>query len=133
MRVAVASEDGVSISHHFGRSRTFLVFEVEGQQIVSRSVRNNSFTAHARGECQEGQSPEQHHAHEQHGHGPVAQALQDCDVILCYGMGWRAAEDLKQKGIQAFVLQGEMSPEDAVTAYLAGGLGPAGGFCRCHH
>jgi ubiquinone/menaquinone biosynthesis C-methylase UbiE len=28
-KTAVASEDGVSISHHFGRSRCFLVFEVE--------------------------------------------------------------------------------------------------------
>lgn len=128
MRVAVASEDGVSISHHFGRSRCFLVFEIEDKKVVGQSLRDNTFTAHARGECQEGQ-PHEHH----HGHGPVVAALKDCEVVLCYGMGWRAAEDLKQNGIQAFILQNEMSPEDAVSAYLAGGLGPAGGFCRCHH
>lgn len=130
MKVAVASEDGVSISHHFGRSRAFLVFEVEDKKIVGRSVRDNTFTAHARGECQDGHESQ---PHEHHGHGPIVAALRDCDVILCYGMGWRAAEDLKQNGIQAFVLQGEMSPEAAVSAYLAGELGPAGGLCRCHH
>jgi hypothetical protein len=26
-----------------------------------------------------------------------------------------------------------MSPEDAVNKHLAGDLGTAGGFCRCHH
>ena len=127
MRVAVASEDGASISHHFGRSRCFLVFEVQDKQTVGRSVRDNTFTAHARGECQEGQ-PHHHH----HGHGAIVEALRDCEAVLCYGMGWRAAEELKQNGIQAFVLPSEMSPEDAVKAYLAGNLGAAGGFCRCH-
>lgn len=129
MRIAVASEDGVSISYHFGRSRCFLVFEVEDKKIVGQSLRDNTFTAHARGECREGAA----HAHPHHGHGPIVAALADCEVVLCHGMGWRAAEDLKQKGIQAFVVQGEMSPEAAVNAYLAGELGPAGGFCRCHH
>lgn len=128
MRIAVASEDGVSISHHFGRSRAFLVYEVEQQQVVGRSLRDNTFTAHARGECKESEPHEEHH-----GHGPIVTALRDCDAVLCYGMGWRAAEDLKQNGIQAFVLQGEMSPDDAVAAFLAGKLGPAGDFCRCHH
>ena len=90
-------------------------------------MRDNTFTAHARGECQEGQ-PHEHH----HGHGPVVNALKDCDVVLCYGMGWRAAEDLKQKGVQSFIPQTEMSPDDAVAAYLGGNLGPSGGFCHCH-
>jgi len=128
MKIAVASEDGVSISHHFGRSRSFLVFETQDKQIVGRSLRDNTFTAHALGECQEGQ-PHEHH----HGHGAIVNALRDCEVILCYGMGWRAAEDLKQNGIQAFVVQGEATPEQAVVEYLAGKLNLAGSFCRCHH
>ncbi len=127
MKVAVASEDGVNISHHFGRSRCFLVFEIEDKQVVGRSQRDNTFTAHARGECQN----DVEHSHH-HGHGAIVQALADCQAVLCYGMGWRAAEDLQQNGIQAFILPSEMSPEDAVNAYLAGNLGAAGGFCRGH-
>lgn len=126
-KVAVASEDGVNISHHFGRSRCFLIFEVEDKQVIGQSLRDNTFTAHARGECQEGVEHNHHHSH-----GAIVNALKDCEAVLCYGMGWRAAEDLKQNGIQAFVLPGEMSPEDAVKAYLTGTLGAAGGFCRCH-
>jgi len=126
-KVAVASEDGVNISRHFGRSRCFLLFEIEGKQVVRQSLRDNTFTAYARGECQEGA---EHHHH--HGHGAMVQALADCEAVLCYGMGWRAAEELKQNGIQAFILPTQMSPEDAVKGYLAGNLGAAGGFCRCH-
>jgi predicted Fe-Mo cluster-binding NifX family protein len=128
VKIAVASEDGVSISQHFGRSRCFLVFEVEDQKILGRSVRDNTFTAHARGECQEGV---QHNHH--HGHGAIVEALKDCQAVLCYGMGWRAAEELKQNGIQAFLVPSEMSPKEAVNKHLAGDLGAAGDFCRCQH
>ncbi len=128
MRVAVASEDANSISRHFGRSRCFLIFEIENQQIIGNSVRDNTFTAHARGECQEGQ----HHDHH-HGHGAIVEALKDCEAVLCYGMGWRAAEDLKQNGIKALLVPGEMTPDVAVKEYLAGNLSLAGDFCRCQH
>jgi predicted Fe-Mo cluster-binding NifX family protein len=128
VKIAVASEDGVSISHHFGRSRSFMVFEVEDKQVVGRTVRDNTFTAHARGECQEGVEHNHHH-----GHGAIVEALKDCQAVLCYGMGWRAAEELKQNGIQAFLVPSEMSPEDAVSKHLTGDLGAAGGFCRCQH
>ena len=47
-------------------------------------------------------------------------------------MGWRAAEDLKRAGIQAFVLDTEASPEEAVQAFLSGKVKPGGAFCRCH-
>ncbi len=127
MKIAVASEDGVFISQHFGRSRCFLVFEVEGQKILDHSVRDNTFTAHARGECQEGVEHNHHH-----GHGAIVEALKDCEAVLCYGMGWRAAEELKQNGIQAFLVPAEMSPEEAVSKHLSGDLGAAGSFCRCH-
>lgn len=73
--------------------------------------------------------PHDHH----HGHEAIIGALHDCQVILCYGMGWRAAEDLKHNGIQAFVVQGETTPQQAVVDYLAGKLNLAGGFCRCQH
>ncbi len=127
MKIAVASEDGLSISRHFGRSRCFMVFDVQGADFTGPAVRDNTFTAHAQGECREGE-PHAHH----HGHGAIVEALRDCEAVLCYGMGWRAAEELKQNGIQALVVRGDLSPEQAVREFLAGNLGPAGAFCRCH-
>ena len=127
MKVAVPTLDGTSISPHFGRSKSFFVFEVDGGKIAGRSVRDNTFTAHAKGECNEG-----HDHNHAHGHGEIVEALRDCESVLCYGMGWRAAEALKEGGVNAFILQQEMSPEEAVEKYISGNLPPAGDFCRCH-
>jgi predicted Fe-Mo cluster-binding NifX family protein len=131
MKIAVASVDGVAISPHFGRSRSFIVFDVVDGKIAGREVRDNIHTAFAQGKCEEGA---EHHDHAQpHSHADIVGALGDCDVVLCYGMGWRAAEDLKQAGIQPFVLDIEASPEEAVLAFLAGKVKAGGPFCRCHH
>jgi predicted Fe-Mo cluster-binding NifX family protein len=127
MKVAVPTVDGTSISQHFGRSKSFFVFDIDDGKVVGRSVRDNTFTAHAKGECQEGHD----HSHP-HGHGEIVDALRDCESVLCYGMGWRAAEALKEGGVNAFILQQEMSPEEAVAKYISGNLPPAGDFCRCH-
>ena len=129
MKIAVASIDGLTISHHFGRSRCFIVFDVAEGKVSGRQVRDNTFTAHAQGECT---GQEQHQQDQHHSHAAVVEAMRDCQAILCYGMGWRGAEDLKANGIQPFVLTEEAMPEVAVQAYLDGKLKPAGQFCRCH-
>ena len=127
MKVAVPTQDGTSISQHFGRSKSFFVFDIDDGNIVGRAVRDNTFTAHAKGECHEG-----HDYSHPHGHGEIVDALRDCESVLCYGMGWRAAEALKEGGVNAHILQEEMSPEEAVEKYISGDLPPAGDFCRCH-
>jgi predicted Fe-Mo cluster-binding NifX family protein len=144
MKIAVASMDGVSISPHFGRSECFIVFEAAEGRITGREVRPNTFTAHAQGQCAGHEAHETHEGHEAqegheahdhaqpHSHTAIVNALSDCQVILCYGMGWRAAEDLKQAGIQAFVLDAEATAEEAVQAFLAGKVKPGKPFCRCH-
>jgi predicted Fe-Mo cluster-binding NifX family protein len=37
-------------------------------------------------------------------------------------MGWRAAEALKEGGVNAFILRESMSPEEAVEKYISGDL-----------
>ena len=96
MNIAVASDDGVSISEHFGRSRCFVVFDVEGSEIRDEIVRQNTFTAHARGECHGGQNDHSRSL----SHADIVMALRDCQAVLCYGMGWRAAEELGKHGIK---------------------------------
>ncbi len=41
MRIAVPTNDGKPISEHFGRSASFLVFEVESDQVKNRETRIN--------------------------------------------------------------------------------------------
>ncbi len=128
MKVAVASSDGVSISNHFGQSKCFIVFDIEADKIKAREVRENSFTAHALGQC--------HHdgqGHQHHGHSAIVGALSDCQVVLCYGMGFRAAQDLQSSGIKPLVLSRVCTPEQAVELFLKGELKEADSeFCQCH-
>ena len=127
MKIAVASADGTSISRHFGQSACFIVFDVENGEVKRREVRDNIYTAHAQGDC----DGREHHDH--HSHSAVVEALQDCEALLCLGMGWRAAEDLAAKGIKACILPQECAPEAAVLLYAKGGLQSGGErFCRCH-
>lgn len=39
MRIAVPTNDGITVSPHFGRSAGFLVFEIEERRIKSREMR----------------------------------------------------------------------------------------------
>ncbi len=128
MKIAVATTDDKTISRHFGRSTSFIIFLVENYEIAGKEVRDNTYTGHAKGECDDG-----HHDHSQpHSHVDIINALRDCESVLCYGMGWRAAEELKANGIIPYVIEQEMSPESAVKAHLSGSLKIAGKFCRCH-
>jgi predicted Fe-Mo cluster-binding NifX family protein len=131
MKIAVASDDGVSIAQHFGRSAGFIIFELEGGKPLRRDVRPNSFThAAVSGDCAEG---EHHHAEHAHSHDTIVEALADCSAILCGGMGRRAAQDLAASGIQPVAVGAGVAPEEAVAAFLSGELASGGGFCGCGH
>ncbi len=84
------------------------------------------FPAHVEGHCE----AEQAFHGLSHHHGDVIAVLEDCQVVLCRGMGWRAATELVHHGINPLVIVGELSPRVAVEHYLAGTLQPASGFCR---
>lgn len=127
MKIAVASADGQALSPHFGRSRCFVVFTVEDGRVLDRQVRDNTFTAHARGRCAEGEA----HPHDQpHSHAEVVAALRDCQVVLCGGMGLRAGRELQSNGIRPVIVSAG-SVEEALVAFVAG-KAASGPFCPRH-
>ncbi len=120
MRIAVASADGTSISEHFGRCACFIIFDTENGKILRKEVRDNTYTGHRSGG----------HGDRPHSHAAIVEALHDCQAVLCYGMGWRAADELSRNGIQPWIVDARCSPEEAVALYLEGKLAPAGQrFC----
>jgi nitrogen fixation protein NifB len=126
MKIAVASNDGLSISKHFGRTNRFTVFDIRDDEILAEESREGILSAHVEGHCEAEHAP-----HDlSHHHGDVIAVLEDCQVVLCRGMGWRAATELVRRGINPLVIVGELSPRVAVEHYLAGTLKPASGFCR---
>jgi predicted Fe-Mo cluster-binding NifX family protein len=125
-KIAVASDDGVSISEHFGRTHRFNVFEVQNGQILAEESRTGSCGDRADCHCY-GQDDLEVLALNQ---CPVISMLEDCRAVLCRGMGWRIAEEFVRHGVNPLVIAGDLSPRAAVEHYLAGTLKPANGFCR---
>lgn len=93
--MAIASDDGKIIASHFGRTRGFVLLEIDGSSVGNQEYRPNTYTGHARG--LEGA---------EHGldrHAPILNALAGCQVVISHGMGRRIYEDLKQANIEVFI------------------------------
>ncbi len=122
MKIAVASDDQKTIAGHFGRTRGFMIYTVEGDQIVDQNYRLNDFTGHSRGAHHEAGH---HHGHGAGGftdrHAPVLQALSDCQVVCARGMGRMIYEDLARTGIEVFVVN-ELFTDEAVRKYISNAL-----------
>jgi predicted Fe-Mo cluster-binding NifX family protein len=113
MKIAIASDDERTISSHFGQTRGFVVFDVEGKEVKNREYRPNTFTGHARG--LEGAG------HEIDRHGPIISALSDCKAVISHGMGRRIYDDLKEAGIEVFITD-EMDVQKAFDLFMTGEL-----------
>jgi predicted Fe-Mo cluster-binding NifX family protein len=129
VKIAVPTNDGLSISDHFGRSAAFLIFETENAQVKSRELKENVAKHDHASSCagDGGGSAQPHDC------GAMLSALAGCDVVICAGMGWRAAEALKQSGVGEVIVTGPGPVDEAVRAYLDGKLSGGRSFCQCSH
>jgi predicted Fe-Mo cluster-binding NifX family protein len=119
MKIAVITDDSKTISQHFGRAPYYLVVTVEDNKIVDRELRNklghSQFSAE--GHHQE-KSGEQHGfgPEADHRHGRMAEAIIDCEVVICGGMGRGAYESMKARNIRPVVTD-IIDLEEAILAY----------------
>jgi predicted Fe-Mo cluster-binding NifX family protein len=131
MRIAVASDDGVSIAGHFGRCAYFVIFDTTengATEIERRPNSNSHHQHHEQGDCG-------HHDHESanHGHESFLNALHDCQVVICRGMGRRAVIDLTAKGIQPAIVAEDISAHEAAQLYAGGRLNASTDSSCCSH
>jgi predicted Fe-Mo cluster-binding NifX family protein len=128
-KIAVPSDDGLTIANHFGKCALFIVFNVQNEQVTGAETRPNT-TA-----CNHGEHADTGHCGHGHtgGHGGFVTLLHDCTVVLCRGMGMGAEQALAQNGILP-VAAGEFpTAREAVDAYLNGGrTDVAVPACGCH-
>ncbi len=115
MKIAVASDDGKIISAHFGRTKGFLIFDIENGEIKSREYIPNTFTGHARGLYEKGL----HHQYDTH--AVIIENLKDCKAVISHGMGRRLYDDLTSAGIEVYVTD-ETDVDKAIELYLKGEL-----------
>lgn len=130
MKIAIPTNDGTTISGHFGRSAAFLIFEVEDGTVTSRELRpNGQQHEHTQGSC-----GNHSHTHAEHSHAGILSALEGCQLVLCAGMGRRAADDLKAAGMTVLFTNSGQPAEALVGQYVRGELATTRhGACQCSH
>ncbi len=124
MKIAVITDDGKTISQHFGRAPHYLVATVENGQIVNRELRDKLGHTHFMNQPHEGEQPDQPHgmdAASHNKHMQMAETIADCEALLCGGMGMGAYESMKVRGIRPVVTD-IVDIDEAVMAYVGGNI-----------
>ena len=124
MKIAAITEDGITISQHFGRAPYYLVATVTDGTIVSRERRDKAghqvFSdldeSHADSRGRHGDD-----AGSEAKHAVMADPIADCQVLLAGGMGMGAYENLRARGIEV-VITDVRGIDDGIMRYLEGKL-----------
>jgi len=124
LKIAVISDDEVSISQHFGRAPYYVVLTVEEGKIVDSETRpkagHHTFAAQGHPRL----APGERHGYDagsQAKHQSMADTIADCEALIAGGMGWGAYESLKGYGIRPIITDvGDI--REAVLRYLDGNL-----------
>lgn len=125
MKIAIATDDGQTVSAHFGRATQYLVVTIEAGRVAGREMRPK---AH--------HGPQEPHHHDHEGqpwqagapapasedlHTRMGAPIRDCEVMLCRGMGRGAYSSLQAMNIRPMLIDAA-EVEQAIAAYLDGSL-----------
>ena len=121
MKVAIASDDGLNISQHFGRAPFYIVYTVEGDKVISKEIRDkighHSFI--------EGPDAKSCHDHGEHGmdaasqnkHQSMLSAALDCQFIVAGHMGGGAYHSMVEQGIEPLLTEIK-DPDEVIKAII---------------
>lgn len=118
--IAVVTDDGLTISQHFGRAKFYEVLFVENGTVVKRERRdklghhNFAQEEHHHSSGQHGLDPSSHNKHVS-----MAEAIKDCQVLLARGMGEGAYQSMLQLHIKPIVTNIK-NIDDAVQSVVNG-------------
>ena len=121
MKIAVITDDGTTVSQHFGYAPYYVVFMVENGKVISKEKLEKAGHHTLGGGHHEGQ----HGAGEKHGLNPAAQSqhasmmdnILDCQVLIAGGMGYGAYESLKSQNIDTIITD-VANIDESVKLYL---------------
>jgi predicted Fe-Mo cluster-binding NifX family protein len=107
IKIAAVSDDGQTISQHFGRAKYYTVLTIEDGKITAREQREKMGHTHFAGEehAEEKADPRGHGftPAEQDRHFRMADAIKDCQILLARGMGSGAYYSMEQIGIRPII------------------------------
>ena len=123
MKIAVITEDGNTVSQHFGRAPYYLVCTIENGKIVSSELMNKMGHNQFGGESHEDHHDENHGMDEEHHnrHAQMANPISDCEALICGGMGRGAYDSMRRVNIKPIVTD-FVDIDQAVQAYIDGKL-----------
>ncbi|MDF2587826.1 MAG: Dinitrogenase iron-molybdenum cofactor biosynthesis protein [Anaerocolumna sp.] len=101
IKIAVTTDENHNVFGHFGKTQTFTIYELRGDELISKSTLDSNGS----------------------GHSELVTLLagQNINVLICGGIGMGAMEGLMDAGI--LVIPGAQGDVDVVTqAYLDGSL-----------
>ncbi len=122
MKIAIVTDDGQTISAHFGRARAYAVLTVRDGEVVEREMRPKSAPhldrqpGHDDGDASH-DGPAAHARHDQ-----MIAPIADCTYLIARGMGRGAYDRITQAGIQAIVTD-IVHADEAALACAGGTIG----------
>lgn len=124
MKIAVVSDNGETISRHFGRARSYLVVTVEEGEVVARELRskaNHQDFADRQHEIRTPGTPRGFGSGSHDKHRAMTETISDCDFLIAGGMGQGAFSSLQAAGNET-VMTDERDVSRAVERFVAGDL-----------
>ena len=124
MKVAAITDDGITISQHFGRAAYYLVATIENGKIVDRELRSKLGHTHFHDQPHSEGEPGQPHgldAASHNKHLQMSDVIADCEALLCRGMGMGAYQSMQTRGIRPVVTD-IAAIDEAVMAYIEGSI-----------
>lgn len=118
MKIAAITDDGKTISAHFGHAEKCAVIEVEDGHVIGQELRDKPGRAGGDHDHDHDHHGGSHH-HGQHRFHEKLAVMEDCQVVLCRGMGNPAYDKLVQAGLKP-ILTDIVDIETAVQAYIVG-------------
>jgi predicted Fe-Mo cluster-binding NifX family protein len=118
MKIALVTDNHLTISSHYGKAKFYEIFTVEAGRVTAREsiARSNQQLV----TLDPKKTSDGEHLH-QHDHNAMIIPISDCQVLLAGGMGMGAHFSLKEHGIQPLITD-IREIQAAVDAYLNGTL-----------
>ncbi|OMC67875.1 nitrogenase cofactor biosynthesis protein NifB [Paenibacillus odorifer] len=102
-KVAVATRGGDKVNQHFGHATEFMVYETDGISVKLLGIRKIQAYCHGKADC----NGDKNAALQE-----IISILQDCQILLCSGIGDVPRASLNKAGVLPLVRKGEI--QDAI-------------------
>ncbi|MGC9134434.1 NifB/NifX family molybdenum-iron cluster-binding protein [Caldisphaera sp.] len=122
IKIAIPSDDGETMSDHFGRSLGFLVYHVDlsSNKVINKEFRKRSYAEDFHGHRKH------HHGHENDNetspeearrHLDILNAIKDVDVIITAGMGPRMVSAFRSLN-KTIIIAYDVDPDNLINEYI---------------